>query len=87
MQNFVIASMGAVLASSAKTREYVEGIGANGTAGQFVRLSEPSTVSVFPSQANSMKFSITAWGVYYEDTGFYKVRLMTELEARIFATD
>ena len=87
MKNFVIASMGAVLASSAKTREYVEGIGVNSSAGQFVRLSEPSKVEVFPTAANNLKFSITAWGVYYEDTGLYKVRLMTELEAKIFATD
>ena len=86
MKNFVCASMGAVLAN-AKSREYVEGVGANASAGQFVRLSDPSTVQVFPSTATNVKFSITAWGVYYEDTGDYKVRLMTELEAKIFATD
>lgn len=78
--------MAAVLAS-AKTREYVEGEGQNGAAGQFVRLSDPTVAQVFPTTADNIKFAITAWGVYYEDTGEYKVRLMTELEAKIYATD
>ena len=51
MKNFVCASMGAVLAS-AKTREYVKGIGANGTEGKFVRLSDAVKKNVIQAGTN-----------------------------------
>lgn len=88
MKAFSLAAVGAALAS-AKSREFVmdKEIVRNGSSGQFVRLSDPSTVAVWSSQATTTKYELTSWGVYYEDSGDYKVRLMAELTANIFATD
>lgn len=74
---------------SAQSKDYTEGVGVNGAPGQFVRLSAPDKKTVFPETAvtGAPSFSLTSWGVYYEDTGQQKVRIMAELVADIFATD
>ena len=88
MKAFSLAAVGAALAS-AKTREFVmdKEVISNGSSGQFVRLSDPTNKAVWGTAATTTKFELTTWGVYYEDTGLYKVRLMAELTAPIFAKD
>mmetsp|Transcript_26923 Transcript_26923/g.35995 ORF Transcript_26923/g.35995 Transcript_26923/m.35995 type:complete len:92 (-) Transcript_26923:749-1024(-) len=87
MKAWVQASALAAL-GAAKSRSFVEGIGANGASGQFVRLSDASTVKVFGANNSSiLDYTLTAWGVYYEDTGVQAVRIMAKLTANIFATD
>ena len=86
MKTFALSAVGVCLAN-AKSREFVEGKGINGASGQFVRLSDPSTVSMFGSEATDVKYELTSWGVYYEDEGKYAVRLMAELTAPIFPKD
>ena len=46
MRAFVQAAGMAAL-TAAQSRDWVEGIGANGASGQMVRLSKPDTKSVF----------------------------------------
>ena len=53
-----------------------------------MRLSKPSTAKVFGADNSSnIDYTLTSWGVYYEDTGVSAVRIMAELKADIFATD
>ena len=65
------ASFGAVLAN-ASTRAFTKGSGANGTSGQWVRLSTPYTYDILNTNSLASKeivWTVTAWGVYYEDSG------------------
>jgi len=65
-----VQAAGLAALTAAQSRDWVEGIGANGASGQFVRLSAPDTHSVFGSDnSNNVKYELTSWGVYYEDTG------------------
>ena len=85
-----VASFGAVLVDAASTRAFTKGAGANGTSGQWVRLSAPTTVDILNTNADAtapVKWTVTAWGVYYEDSGEQKIRLQHNLYANIFATD
>lgn len=91
MKSFVLAAALGASAVNAASRSFVEGVGQNGTSGQFVRLSSPSTVDVFQSEnltgGTEMRYKLTSWGVFYEDSGAQKVRLEHKLYADIFATD
>lgn len=86
MKAFTLSSSLFAMLASAQSVAFQEGKGANGASGQFVRLSKASSKDVLPTDA-PIKYKLTTWGVYYEDTGVQAVRLMAELTADIFATD
>ena len=46
MKRFALASVGMVAAQAASTREFVEGVGENGTSGQFVRVAKGSSINM-----------------------------------------
>lgn len=73
------------------TRSFQEGAGRNGTSGQMARFSAGSTKNILNTATSvterTINWSITAWTVFYEDSGTTRIRLMHNLTADIFATD
>lgn len=94
MKRFSLASVGIVAAQAASSRSFVEGVGENGTSGQFVRRAKGTEINMIGSTVigtsntdNDIVWTMTTYSVYYEDSGETKVRIKHELEADIFATD
>ena len=46
MKRFSLASLGLAAAQAASTRNFVEGVGENGTSGQFVRVATGTSLNV-----------------------------------------
>lgn len=75
---------------AAVERSWVEGVGQNGTSGQFVRVNSSTAVDMLGTNGSTsaaVKWTVTASGVYYEDSGEEKLRIEHNLTANIFATD
>ena len=89
MKSFALVAATASVASAATTRSFVEGVGQNGTSGQFVRTTDGTAVNVFGTgtSATDLKWEIKPYGIVYEDSGEMKVRLEHTLTANIFADD
>ena len=81
MKGLCLAGLMMAAVQAASTRSFVEGVGENGTSGQFVRVAKGSANAVIGVTENTkagddIYWEMTTYSVYYEDSGETKIRIV-----------